>query len=288
MRKVGSLQEYYALVNGAKSRHGSLKTNCILFPDALDRYIQLGRLLWEELDAGMMFYSDEETFYQAYFYINPSLPFSVSRKDKPVLLQNVYKGEKKPWVLSMEKALQNSGFVLQDPLMHGVVPDDSHVQQIRKTARLIERIFQKEGLTYAKLRRDQIPEMLAFRKTIDEIPFYAFPYFTDDELMEEAEAERLCCIMDRDGRIIGARHLIVNGKKAYGWVGVEEKYKTMYGVATMFLLHAFDYFYANGVKMCAWVKSRNTPSIQYHERLGMEWTGHMEDEWLLDGTDSNG
>jgi len=42
------------------------------------------------------------------------------------------------------------------------------------------------------------------------------------------------------------------------------------------------------VKMCAWVKSRNTPSIQYHERLGMEWTGHMEDEWLLDGTDSNG
>ena len=39
MQKVESLEEYYALINEAKQRCGSLKTNCTLFPDAMQRYI---------------------------------------------------------------------------------------------------------------------------------------------------------------------------------------------------------------------------------------------------------
>lgn len=282
MQPVHSIEEYYSLINAAKARCGMLKTNSAMFPDSVQRYIDLGRMLWEESVSGIVFYTNEEAFYQAYYYVQPETPFVIEKKDKPVLIQNVYKGEKKPWMLQVEESLRASGFAWADTLKHGVFTGYAQIPQIRRSIKPIERIFRKEGFSYAPLKREQIPEMLAFRSTIAEIPFYQFPYFTDDELAEEAEAERLCAVTDAGGTLIAARHLIVNGKKAYGWVGVAEQYKTAYGMAMMFLGHALDYIEKHDVKMCAWVDMKNTPSLQYHERLGTEWTGHMEDEWLLE------
>ena len=102
---------------------------------------------------------------------------------------------------------------------------------------------------------------------------------------EEAEAERLCCIMDPEGKIIGARHLIVSGKKAYGWVGIEEQYQVRYGAALIFLGHALEYIVKNDVQMCSWVMTTNVPSIEYHERLNTKWTGYYCDEWVLEAAE---
>ena len=281
MERITSLDEYYAIVKAAKGDGGALKTNCMLFPDALQRYIRLGRLGYEVIDAGVAVLADEENFYQVFAHVHPDVPFRIERKEKPLLFQNMYKGEKKPWMLQVEESLSGSGFALADTLKQGIFTGYDSIPRIRRSATGAERIFRREGFTLAPLRKDQIPEMLAFEKTIDEISFYQFPYYTDEEYMEEAQAGRLCCVTDAEGRIIGARHLIVNGKKAYGWVGVEEQYKTRYGVALMFLVHALDYIEKYDIKMCSWVKTTNVPSLQYHERLGTDWTGHLEDEWLL-------
>ena len=282
MRRVTSLDEYYALVKAANENIHATKTNDMLSVETLQRYVSLGRLLYELVDAGHFLFTDEGNYYQGFFHVDPKQKFAVSRKDKPVLIQNVYKGEKKPWVMSVEENLRDSGFVLADTLKHGVFIGYDGIPKILRSLRGVKRIFEKEGLVFAPLRRDQIPEMLAFQKTIDEVPFYQFPYYTDDEYMEEAEAERLCCVMNAEGRIIAARHLIVNGKKTYGWVGIEDRYKIQYGIALVFLGHALDYIEKHDLKMCSWVKTTNIPSLQYHERLGTEWTGHMEDEWLME------
>lgn len=282
MQKVTSLDEYYALVKAARERSGSLKTNCMLFPDKLHRYIKLGRMSYEEKTAGIVFYLDEENYYLVFFHVNPDISMELAREDKPLLLQNVYKGGKKAWVLKVELSLKHSGFVLVDTMKHGVFIGYDKIPQIQRSLTGVKRIFQKEGFSLLPLRRDQIPEMLAFQKTINEISYFQFPYYTDDEYMEEAKAERLLCVMDSMGRIIAARHLIVDGKKTYGWVGVEEAYKVQYGIALMFLCHALEYIQKHDLKMCSWVKTTNIPSLQYHERLGTEWTGHLEDEWLLE------
>lgn len=285
MKRVNSLEEYDSLIKKAKERAGRLKTNSAMFAPAIQRYISLERFLYEETEAGVVFYSDEGHFYQAYYHINPEIPFSIERKDKAILLQNIYSQEKKPWMEWLGNSLLQSGFRIMDTMKQGVFTDYDAIPKIQQAVRIAERVFSKAQLSYAPLRRDQIPEMLEFRKTIREVPFWQFPYFTDDEYAEEAEAERLCCIMDPEGKIIGARHLIVSGKKAYGWVGIEDQYQVRYGAALIFLGHALEYIVKNDVQMCSWVVTTNVPSIEYHERLNTKWTGYYCDEWVLEAAE---
>ena len=280
MQPVTGIEQYYAIIRRAKTARGPLRSNCALFPDAIDRYIRLNRFFCEETEAGVLFFSDEEDYYSAYYYVDPEIPFSTERKDKPVMIQNISKGDKKQWLTAIETSLAANGFEKTQTLRHGVFVGYDRIPQIRRAWKPAERIFQKEGLRYAPLRREQIPEMLAFRKTIPEMRFYLMPYYTDEELMKEAEAERLCCVTDAQGRIIAARHLTVSGGKTYGWVGIAEKYQTAYGISLMFLCRALDYIEQHNLKMCSWVAVDNVPSLQYHERLGTEWTGHTADIWL--------
>ena len=279
---VRALDEYTRLIEEAKERLGKLRTNCPLFLDAIKRYIDLGRLYYEPVKSGLVFYTDEDNYYQGYFYVVPDRTFVVEKKGKPVVIQNIYQGTKKDWLLSVESALSDNGFVLRNTMKHGVFTGYDNIPKIKKTGLQIHRIFEKEGLSLSPVSMDRIPEMLAFQTTIKEIPFYEFPYYTLQEYAVEAEEGRLLMVTDRQGKMIAARHLIVNGKKAYGWVGIQEEYKSAYGIAIAFLLHALDYIQEHDIKMCSWVDETNIPSLQYHERLGTDWTGHKQSIWVMD------
>lgn len=285
MRTVDSLERYYEIINSAKKRLGRLVTNNCLFPEAIERYIELGRFFYEEMDAGLILYSDEENFYQAYYYLKPDMEVSFEKKDKQILLQHIYiEGRKKEDVERIEAQMIASGFQKVDTLRHAVLEDAGLLlHKIENTIPRIKRVFRKAGLTYSEVKKEQLERVAAFQKTIQEIPDYQMPYFTEEEYLQEAKEGKFCCITDESGNIIAARHLIVNGKKTYGWVGVQEQYKNLYGIAIFFLFHALQYIYKNDLKMCSWVDVQNIPSIQYHEHIGSKWTGHIEDEWILKG-----
>jgi len=281
MRQITGTDEFYALINDAKARCGRLDNNCQLFPETVDRYASMGRFYAEKTDSGVVFLSDEETFYLAYCYVGKDAPLQFSEKDKPVLVQTVFRGEKMPAVTRMEEKLADRGFVLDKVARHGEFCGFDGIPKILRTRRGIQRIFDSEGLKMTPVQRSQFAEIEAFKKTIPEIAFYEFPYFSEDELAEEAAEGRFLCVTDRENRIIAARHLILSGKKAYGWVGIEESYKALYGVALMFLCHALEYIQDNDIRMCSWVDEKNVASLEYHERLGTEWNGQKMDEWLL-------
>ena len=281
MHRMAGADEFYALINNAKVRCGRLDNNCQLFPEAVNRLISLERFYAEETDAGVSFFSDEESYYLAYLYIAQDKPLLCAPKDKPVLAQTVFRGEKKPSIQRMEEKLADRGFLLDKTARHGEFIGYEGIPKIQRTRRGIQRIFDQEGLSISPVRRDQFSAVEAFRKTIPELSFYEFPFFSEDELAEEASQGRFLCVTNRDGRIIAARHLILNGKKAYGWVGVEDDYKTLYGVALMFLCHALDYIQEHDIRMCSWVDETNTASLEYHERLGTAWNGQKMDEWIL-------
>lgn len=283
MKCVQSLSEYYQMIQKAKDCHGCLATNNCLYPNAVDRYINLKRFYAEENGAGVIFYSDEEKYYQSYYYVSRSRDFTIAPKEKPVLIQNIYRQSKKRQDMAdIENTFKKSGFVLKNRLRHAVFEGWSKREKFQKAAGLSERIMEKEGMRYMPVGGAQLREALEFVGTVREIPFYQIPYYTKEEYAEEAREGRLCCITDADGRIVAARHLTVNGKKTYGWVGVEEQYKNTYGMALFFLCRALDYIEKNGMKMCSWVDERNMASIQYHEHIGSVWTGHIEDEWLME------
>ena len=281
MRQITSADDFFTLINDAKARCGRLDNNCLLFPEAVERYISLNRFWGEETDSGVIFYSDEDAYYQAYCYVGRDMPLELSPKDKPVLVQTVFRGEKLPAVKRIEDKLADRGFSLVKTSRHGEFIGYDGIPRIKRAQRGTQRIFEREGLVMASVQRAQFPEIDAFKKTIPELAFYEFPYYTEDELLEEAEQGRFLCVTDREGRIIAARHLIVSGKKAYGWVGIDDAYKALFGIALMFLCHALDYIQENGIRMCSWVDEKNTASLEYHERLGTEWNGQKMNDWLL-------
>ncbi len=207
----------------------------------------------------------------------------MEKKEKPVLIEHVYRDGKKPEEIErVEEILQKSGFVKAQTVLHAALADP--VSLYGKTEKMtagIRRLLAGSDLHYAPVGEGLLEETAAFRKTIAEIPYYQIPYFTNEEYLEEARAGRYCCIYDAGGRIVAARHLILSGKKTYGWVGVEERYKERYGIAALFLHDALRLILAQGLKMCSWVDETNLPSIRYHEHIGSVWTGHRKDNWLL-------
>lgn len=289
MDRVQSVEHYYALIAENKNRLGMLKTNCTLTRTAIQRFLSLGRFFYRETEAGIFFFSDEEAYYQAYYYLQEGVAFSFVREKKPVLLQDIHReGVSSPFLAFLNRELVKNGFVLQDTLRHAVLDQtDGLLHSLEKSVKSVERIFKKKGFVYQKVERGQLQELKSFMQHIDQIPYYQYPYYTDQEYMEESEAGRLSCIVDDSGRMLAARHLITAGRKVYGWVGIEEEYKALYGFTPLFLYTQMLYLRENNMLMCSWVKTTNQPSIQYHNRIGAVWTGQVEDEWLLerDGTE---
>lgn len=284
MERVQSVEHYYALITENKKRLGMLKTNCTLTRQAIQRLLSMERFFFREVETGIFFFSDEEAYYQAYYYLQDGVPFVFVRENKPVLLQNIHREEQHSQFLTfLNCELIKNGFVLQDTLRHAILEEtDELMHNLEKAVRSIERIFKKEGFVYQKVEREQLKELKSFMQHIDQIPYYQFPYYTDQEYIEESEEGRLACIVDAEGRILAARHLIVVGRRAYGWVGIVDEFKALYGFTPLFLYTQLRYLQEHNVVMCSWVKTTNQPSIQYHNRIGAVWTGQVEDEWLLE------
>lgn len=284
MEKVLSVEHYYALIAENKKRLGILKTNCTLARASIQRLVLLERFYYQEIETGIFFFSDEEAYYQAYYYLQDGVSFTLERKEKPVLLQNIHREESNsPFLVFLQQELVKNGFVLQDTLRHAVLEEtDALMHSLEKAAKSAERIFRKKGFVYQRVEEKQLEELKSFMQGIDQIPYYQFPYYTDREYIEESEAGRLSCIVDDAGRILAARHLITAGRKVYGWVGIEEEYKALYGFTPFFLYTQMLYLREHNMLMCSWVKTTNQPSIQYHNRVGAVWTGQVEDEWLLE------
>lgn len=287
MRAVERLEDYYGIINSRKAELGRLGTNNYMFPRATERYIRLRRMYYDEIEQGLVFYLDEEQYYQAYYYVAENAgasDFYIGQKDKPVLLQHIYKEDAKSRLFrEAEQSLQKSGFERKSTSRHAVLEQPEKIfKAVQRSMRGFQKLFDREGLVYQCVSERQLDDVMEFCAQIKEIPYYQIPYFTRDELMEEACAGRLCCITDSAGQIAAARHLIVDGQKAYGWVGVQEMYKKRYGMAAVFLYHALQYTQQNNIRMCSWVARENTDSIQYHEHIGSVWTGHLKDEWILE------
>lgn len=282
MQPVANTEQYYALLRNAKAR-GACHHNQYLFPQALEHDVETGRLYVEETEDGVFFFADEETFYQCTYYLKPEAERMTGKKEKPVLIEHIYRdGKKKKELDGIEQLLQKTGFAKVQTVLHAVLEHpEALYEKTKKTAERVRKLLTTLGMCYAPVDRELLEKTAAFRKTIAEIPYYQIPYFTEEAYLQEGKAGRYCCVSDSSGTVIAARHLILSGKKAYGWVGVAEPYQERYGIAVLFLHDALRLILEQQLKMCSWVDETNLPSIRYHEHIGSRWTGHRKENWLL-------
>ena len=282
MHAVTSLDEYYALVKAAKERCGSLKTNCALFPDAIKRYIGLGRFWGEPTENGVLFFADEERYYECYYHINPDASFELDRQDKPVVVQIMRNSlEKNDKVLRIEQRLGEAGFEYSDTMQMLKADPQQIMKKIAPLCRYAKREMEKDGFILCRVKPEQLPEFWSIADQASEIPYYLLPYYSDDELLEQIDKGWLTCIVDRQGKLCAAHHFFVDGKAMFGWLAVQKAYKNLYGMGMVFTEDALRYAIENGYLVSGWIDLKNTPSIQYHRQVGYQFVNRFTDRWVL-------
>ena len=282
MQKVTDMAEYLQLVKRAKTERGAKFTNQVLFPDAIERYIRMGRLGYEEQDAGIIFFADEERFYGSWYYLNENLPFTAGAWDKPVLIQHYFAGEKNERLLQMDEKLAAAGFVLSDTMRQYRADAAQMLQKIRPLYEYARKKLDEDGFVYRPLAPEEAPLVRELQDLTPEIPVHQLNYFSYDELLEQQREGRSMGIFDRDGKLCAAHLFFPTGKTLNGWHLIRDEYKEAYGMGLIMKERILSYAVEHGYGISAWIVVTNTPSIRYHKKLGYEIINRSLDEWVFD------
>jgi len=282
MQKVMSLDEYYVLVKAAKKENSAKASNCFLFPNAIKRFIDLGRFYYEKQDGGILFYSDEEVYYEAYYYHNPEVAVRIEKKDKPVVISNIHTGAPlNDRLRSMEQRLKEAGFLLADTMRQTQGDAQKNLSKIERLCKYARRELERDGFTLSPLSEKWFPAVRALLDNTPELPFYLSPYYTTEELKQLCEDGFIVGIISADGELCAAQHFFLEGKTLFGWEAVKENYKNLYGMALVMSEHILGIAVERGYNVSGWIDLANEPSIQYHLKKGNIFTDRYMDHWVL-------
>ena len=85
MERVQNIEHFDGLIAAQKKRTGAQNLNCFLLAPEIEKAARADRLLYEENDAGAVFFLDKGRFYNAYFFVNLKIPSAVQAKEKPLV-----------------------------------------------------------------------------------------------------------------------------------------------------------------------------------------------------------
>ncbi len=278
---ISDMDLYFGLVNHANKKNAKAYTNCYLFKDKIDDYMQHGRLFYEEADGGLILYVDEMEYYQAYLYMDLAADWLILPKDKDVVIKLLYQGEQKPSkLLEAEQKLEKSGFVYLDTLRQ--VTGDK--EKIRHTVEklydgVVSRLHER-GFRITVPDKDLIPQIREINRNTGEVPFWQIPYFTDEELIAMGKEGRAMCIVDDKHELCAIRFLIEKNT-SYGYMVIKEAYRKKYGMAVIGSYYALQYMEKMNLNLLGWIVVNNEESVKYNMRLGYQWGNRYTDEWML-------
>lgn len=282
MKKIATMDEYIQLLKDIKKKYSPIFTNCYMFKSEISRLITQNRFYYEEIEGGGIFYADELTHYQAYYHVNIDCKIHFNKKEKDIVIKNIYLDGRKPEKIKrIEQKIAQTGFELVDRM--GQIEGDPKVilQNIERPFRISERILKQEGFQLTPAKKEMLNEIRDMQLQINEIPYYQFSYYSDEELIDEADQGHLVCILNPNDEICAVRHFFIEGSGIYGWIAIKEPYKKKYGMAIVFSEYTLRYAMEHDLKVLGWITDTNSVSIQYHHKIGYHWTGRYADEWLL-------
>jgi len=282
MLNITSVAQYQELVTVAKAERKARTTNCCLFPEAIQRYIDFGRFYYETCEAGVVFYSDEGKYYEGYYYLNPNETFKLLPKDKPVCIQHLYvQGKKSDKVLHIEQNLARVGFVLEDQMFHIRGNPEEILSKIEPLVKTAKTVMAKKGYRLCAVREDMLEEVWDIQRNEPEIPYYQLPFTSKEETIQAAEEGLFQGIVDSENKLCAVRWAFIESNSVYGWAAVRNGYKDINGWGLVFAEQAMKYAIAHELKVSGWIDVKNIHSQKYHEKLGYKQTGRYVDRWIL-------
>ena len=283
MYLLTSQEEYQSLVRTAKKEKEARLTNCYLFPESIQRWIDLKRFYAEEVDAGILFLADQERYYSVYFYLNSDLCPFIPRQNKPQVIQTVFSGQKKSdKQLAVDQLLHNAGFIWKDR-MQQIKADPEQV--LKKIAPLSARMRQRlktEGFYRGPITAANLPALNKLLSETPEIPFYDIQYFSTDELEMQSKEGQLEGVFNQAGELCAVHQLFLEGNGAFGWFAVADAYKVTYGLALVLKEMIMSYVLEKGCFLTGWVDDVNIESIRFHRKLGYSFQDKYREHWMLE------
>ena len=290
MEILKSLEEYKALLVQYKQVCRRGYSNNYLGLDMVNRYIALQRIYYETSPNSLMFITDEENYYRVYIQTDAEADFAIRKKDKPVLIRNVYKENKKTEVLlRTEEKLKQQGFKLYDASVQIVASPLEMQEDIRKKYDRAMDFLTRAGIKIRYAKEEEAGAILSLREKEPLLKEYHFLYETAEEIAADIRQGYYRCAYNAQDEICAAQHFYVsNGTLQGDWLAVKEEYKVRYGIGTAMAYHSFMYAIEHEIPLYfGWVVRDNLKSIKYHQVIGYEISDKLADEWLLEGGKGN-
>lgn len=285
MERLKSIEEYKALLMQYKQVCRRGYNNNYLGLDKVNRYIALQRIYYETVENALMFITDEEAYYRMYIQTDAEAKVIIKKEDKPVLIRNVYKENRKPEaLLKLEENLGRQGFKVYDESVQIVARPLDMRENIQNKYDRAEAFLKRAGIKILYAKEGEAEEILNLREKEPLLKKYHFLYETKEEISADIRKGYYRCAYNAQGEICAAQHFYVsNGTLQGDWLAVKEEYKIRYGIGTAMACHSFLYAIEHDISQYfGWVVRDNKKSIDYHQAIGYEISDKLADEWLLE------
>lgn len=275
MEQVTDIIVYSDLIKAITRKYRTIITNCYLSKEMVERYISMDRLLFKTFEGGILFLTDEKFFYNEYYFMNPVATIPSLELNKMVVVKNLYK-EKRESLLTVEKAFEENGFLFNCTFLQLKADVNEERMLLNPHYEKAMRLFELYGLKLVNPSVDMLDQIRDFQFQTPMISFWDFMYFSNDELMKDSSEDKLRCVVNSEGVIIGA---VYKHEEGMGWIAVKDEYRLVPGVAIALSMPSLNN--ANTRKI--WVRSDNIKSMKYHLKLGYNENGLKMDEWVKHG-----
>ena len=280
MKKITSVKEYQELKKSARERAHTNINNDFLSESEVERLTGLNRFFYEEYEDGIVFYDDEIRYYNIFYHWNRDKAVNVSPEDKPLVIVHYWKGEKRDRLLSFEEKLKEAGFKNSHLSRHMLKNMDSLKAVVEKTYEFSKMYFDMAGLRLVPPELKHVESFRTLEDSLNEIPFWHFPYQSDEEIVDSGRRGNTVCAVDKDDRVCGAISYF-DDDATYGWVGILEEYQKKPGIPIVLYEWSLRRMMERDVKKNGWIAEENVKSNNFHSSIGFTYTGSYKEDWLL-------
>lgn len=285
MEQIISLNQYGQLLRKAKKIFGRLHTNCFLLAPETERLIVQGRFYFEEVDKGLLFYADEEKYYQAYYYISSETKkLNTAPKEKPVLIRSIYiQDGKSELQKKIDMLISDAGFSLLDSTTQVYTVAKDNLTVMGAMYERLESLLEEYGLKLIVAKEEHLDKILELRDNEPEIKMFHIPFHTREEELRLIQEGSYACIINRSQEICAARQIErMTGSLYSPWFCVKAEYKDKYGLGIVMTGFEMKYAYKHNLpRVYGWIANDNVRSWNYHKRLGVLTSGKVADEWVM-------
>lgn len=274
MQQVNDLNHFSALIKEAKISSEKLITNCFLLPAQIHPLTQQKKIFAEHMNNGICFLCDVGDFYNLYFYLPDGIEIRYKQKDKPVVINFVYRNSSQTDALRGVKEKWIVGGFSRYKSYRRMSLDAGSGETISRENQLIQNC----AYTVTFAQNQHLDELLTlWRNTLD---IYSNAMPSKEEMERLLDTQQVLCIQDHNRHVIAALQMQAENKIcSIQHVAVDEKHRRR-GLAKILLNYGFAES-RNINRYILWVEDKNIPAIHLYLEFGFKYDGMSSNQLLL-------